>query len=580
LVGGSSGSYISNCYATGNVNGTSDCGGVAGTFGSSYHDIMTACYFIGKVSATNNSVGGLIGSVEYSTISNCYAIGSVSGAQSVGGLIGQSLGGCLLQEPYNNTCTIFNCCATNSVRGHDLVGGLVGFMQSDICMVIRNCVSANDSVIGTGPINPFYGTNRNSYVNRIVGYKYDLYGVLGGTLQNNYALNTMVVQNQNGNNVPIVSHLDSASGFSIPMDSLKSFAFYNRTANWYQMPWNIQNPSGIWKICDGVDLPFLRWQDISCNYAISATTGKNGSISPAGTVIVVENTNQTFTFSATNCYTVDSLWIDGIYKPDSIAKGSYTFKNINENHSIKVSFKRLPPDTVIIKDTICYGANYAINGFNVPTAIADSVYFNNDFNQNGCDSVIRLELTVNPIYIVPIVATICKGNVYDFHEKLLTEKGIYTDTLQTISGCDSVIELTLTVISIDTTHISESICEGESYDFFGRLLTEEDIYYKTLQSIHGCDSIIELRLTVTVGIVETQLIASLPRIYPNPTTGKLTIRNEKSEVRNVEIYDVYGKKQLSIFNLQFSVDEIDISHLANGMYFLKIGEKRVKVVKN
>ena len=68
-------------------------------------------------------------------------------------------------------------------------------------------------------------------------------------------------------------------------------------------------------------------------------------------------------------------------------------------------------------------------------------------------------------------------------------------------------------------------------------------------------------------------------VYPNPTTGKLKIENGELKMGNVELYDIYGKKQFSVFNFQFSIDEIDISHLANGMYFLKIDNKVVKVMK-
>jgi len=547
-------SIISNCYVTGNVKGAGTVGGLVGT--SMCTDIFN-CYFKGNVSAGIiwDCVGGLVGSYvggcmggdgsdsySLSIISNCYVIGKVS-ADTI-------------------LTTNYGCA----------LGGLVGGSSA---VIIRNCVVALDSlIIVTNTTN----MASRSLINRIVGGTYSTYPAYNpGILQNNYALNTMVVQDSNGN-VPITSNLNTECGFSIPLDSLKSFVFYNRGINWYNyQPWNIQNPSGDWKICDGQDLPFLRWQNISCNYSISATAGKNGSISPAGTVIISDTASQKFTFSATNCYTVDSLWIDGIYKPDSIAKGSYTFKNVNENHSIKVSFKRLPPDTVIIKDTVCYGTDYTQNGFTISNAKTDSVYFK--FNIYGCDTVTRLELTVNPVYLTKIKDTICKGDFYYFAGEELTEKGIYIVPLQTISGCDSVIELTLTVISIDTTQISAEICEGDSYDFFGCLLTEEDIYYKTLQSVHGCDSVIELRLTVSVGIVETNNYPSLPKIYPNPTTGKLKIESGELKMGNVELYDIYGKKQLSIFNFQFSIDEIDISHLSAGIYFLRIDGKTIKLIK-
>ena len=44
-----------------------------------------------------------------------------------------------------------------------------------------------------------------------------------------------------------------------------------------------------------------------------------------------------------------------------------------------------------------------------------------------------------------IYDAICEGTTYDFHGRDLTQAGIYSDTLQTINGCDSVIVLTLSV---------------------------------------------------------------------------------------------------------------------------------------
>ena len=85
------------------------------------------------------------------------------------------------------------------------------------------------------------------------------------------------------------------------------------------------------------------------------------------------------------------------------------------------------------------------------------------------------------------------------------------------------------------------------------------------------------------------------KIYPNPTTGELTISfaelaptgaavdNGQLTINSVELYDVMEKKQFSIFNSQLSIEKIDISHLQAGVYFVKIktdlGEEVRKVVK-
>jgi len=183
-------------------------------------------------------------------------------------------------------------------------------------------------------------------------------------------------------------------------------------------------------------------------------------------------------------------------------------------------------------------------------------------------------------------ATICEGAFYtDSNFTNLTQAGIYYDTLQNINGCDSVIELTLTVNSVYFTQISDSISAGNSYDFHGKQLTTGGIHYDTLQTIFGCDSIFELTLTVTsVGIAETHCNASVPRVYPNPAGEQLRIKNyELREDAEYTIYSVVGQVVmegvLPCRDALQCVSTIDVQHLTNGMYFLKIDGKTVKFVK-
>jgi hypothetical protein len=391
--------------------------------------------------------------------------------------------------------------------------------------------------------------------------------------------------------VPIVSNLNTQSGLSIPIDSLKSFTFYNRPANWYQMPWNIYNPSGIWKICDEQDLPFLRWQGINCEYDIIAIAGSGGSISPSDTVSVVENTNQTFIFSAVNCYETDSLWIDGVYFPDSIAAGSYTFENITQNHTIEVSFKKIEYVITNIADTTCENMPYLFGNQVLTTS---GIYYDTLQNEDGCDSVVCLTLEYYPsVTITDYSASFCYGKTYsDDNFTNLTRVGIYYDTLQNENGCDSVVKLTLSINPAYFSQISDSIAPGKSYDFNGRLLTTNGIYYDTLQTIFGCDSIIELILTVSgVGIKQLHLQSYKLQVYPNPTTGQLQVTSyELQENTVIEIYDVVGqllytspnpsqRGEYSSPSERLGEVIIDISHLAQGLYFLKVDGKIFKVVK-
>ena len=93
-----------------------------------------------------------------------------------------------------------------------------------------------------------------------------------------------------------------------------------------------------------------------------------------------------------------------------------------------------------------------------------------------------------------------------------------------------------------------------------------------------------------VGIANTTQMVSNIKIYPNPTTGQLTISPagggkgvEELTIEKIEIYNVMGQLLYQInkstnkqINKEFS---IDVSHLSAGMYFLKIENKVVKFVK-
>lgn len=73
-------------------------------------------------------------------------------------------------------------------------------------------------------------------------------------------------------------------------------------------------------------------------YRIRATCSDGGWVSPAGSSYVREGRNLTVTFAPYKGYAIDGVYIDGVL--DNRFDGSYTFRDVDENHTIYVRYVR------------------------------------------------------------------------------------------------------------------------------------------------------------------------------------------------------------------------------------------------
>ncbi|MCL2041514.1 MAG: T9SS type A sorting domain-containing protein [Bacteroidales bacterium] len=88
---------------------------------------------------------------------------------------------------------------------------------------------------------------------------------------------------------------------------------------------------------------------------------------------------------------------------------------------------------------------------------------------------------------------------------------------------------------------------------------------------------------VGIGDVKTDNYPSL-QVYPNPTSGLITICDVRCEICDVAIYDVMGRAvSTHILTIHYSLPTLDLSHLPTGVYFLQVttenGSVTRKVVK-
>jgi len=149
--------------------------------------------------------------------------------------------------------------------------------------------------------------------------------------------------------------------------------------------------------------------------------------------------------------------------------------------------------TGAVSASICPGSSYDFGGKNLTAA---GTYKDTVTGSNGCDSIVTLTLSLKSTSASSKSASICPGFTYAFGGKLLSQAGTYKDTLTGVNGCDSIVTLTLTLKTVVTANVFDSICSGQTYNFNGKSLTTAGVYNDTISSSQGCDSIIHLNLAV------------------------------------------------------------------------------------
>ncbi len=159
-----------------------------------------------------------------------------------------------------------------------------------------------------------------------------------------------------------------------------------------------------------------------------------------------------------------------------------------------VNIQTLHPSPVSVSvQSICNGEVYSFNGHNY---MVSGNYSDTLVTNFGCDSVVITQLTVLNSYIRNNPQWICNGESYNFNGHVYFIPGIYYDTLQTVNGCDSIIQTTLAHAASFNANNPVTICNGESYILNAHHYNLQGTYVDTLVSSHGCDSVVTTQLTV------------------------------------------------------------------------------------
>ena len=197
----------------------------------------------------------------------------------------------------------------------------------------------------------------------------------------------------------------------------------------------------------------------------------------------------------------------------------WNYRDTYGNYSKKLTWSNLQEQLL---DTVLYDTLHTVSPF-------------------YCDSIVSKRIVVNPTTYNKYTTLWCAINgpyAYGEKGKIATSTGVYRDTLITRNqyGCDSIIEVDLTILDSIVVHLYDSICDNElPYNHNDSLtknllnLTQSGVYYDTLTAVNGCDSVLVLHLQInkTYDTIDTIYICdneASPYIWhPKDRNGTRTI---------------------------------------------------------
>lgn len=164
-----------------------------------------------------------------------------------------------------------------------------------------------------------------------------------------------------------------------------------------------------------------------------------------------------------------------------------SYENSFDLYSTQENFHKY--DTIVAQ--VCQGNYYSFGGteYSIQGSYTDSLH-----TYRGCDSIVTLNLKVNPTYSIQDSYVVCDsliwhGSTYTSN----TDSAVYT--LRTVNGCDSTIALNLTVNHSNTGIDTRIACDSINWHGSTYTMSSDSVTFFE-QNVFGCDSVVTLNLTV------------------------------------------------------------------------------------
>lgn len=296
-------------------------------------------------------------------------------------------------------------------------------------------------------------------------------------------------------------------------------------------------------------------------YTSSTNTPKDTLVAANGcdSIVTLNLTINTFVSStdiqtACNSYT----WIDGITYIASTNTPTDTLVAANDCDSVvTLNLTINPTATSTDVQTACNSLTW-VDGINYTANTNTPTFAMVGGSSTGCDSVVTLNLTINQPVLFNQSFNECQGFSVAIGSNTYNSTGSFIDTLVTVNGCDSIVTTNLIINSVQQVAILEkdtTICENESLVLHA---IGTNLYWSNGENT---DSI----------IVSTQGVYTVTTLNACPISASITIFQKSCVVTSIFIPNVFtpnGDNQ----NDFFIVEGVNITSI-EGVIFNRWGQQ-------
>ncbi len=148
------------------------------------------------------------------------------------------------------------------------------------------------------------------------------------------------------------------------------------------------------------------------------------------------------------------------------------------------------------------------------TYMVSGTYMDTLTNAEGCDSLVNINLTIASS-ADSIAETACYTYVVPSGDETHSSSGVYMDTIPNAAGCDSILTINLTIEGSTSASITETVCYNYTVPSGDETYTSSGVYSDTIPNSAGCDSIVTINLTITA--VDVSVTDNSPTLIANAT---------------------------------------------------------------